>query len=109
LRGEAVPAARPESQPNLVLQAADHRVAGFSGCNRLIGSYTLQGDSLRFGQMAGTRMACMSGMEIEDKFLKVLGTVAGWRISGNQLQLLDDSKAVAAEFVAPARPASSGY
>ena len=34
------------------------RVEGFSGCNRFAGSYTLEGDRIRLGPLAGTMMAC---------------------------------------------------
>lgn len=34
------------------------RIAGLAACNRYSGSYTLTGEGLSFGPMAGTRMAC---------------------------------------------------
>ncbi|NBE08046.1 META domain-containing protein [Paragemmobacter ruber] len=34
------------------------RIAGLAACNRYAGSYTLTGEGLTFGPMAGTRMAC---------------------------------------------------
>ena len=34
------------------------RAHGSSGCNRFAGSYGLSGEGLRFGPLAGTRMAC---------------------------------------------------
>ncbi|MEI4232738.1 META domain-containing protein [Roseovarius sp. D22-M7] len=34
------------------------RVAGSSGCNRIIGSFNLTGESLQFGTMGSTMMAC---------------------------------------------------
>ena len=43
--------------PNLTF-SADGRVFGSTGCNRFVGSYDLTGEGLRFGQLAGTRMAC---------------------------------------------------
>src|SRR6186997_2412264 len=53
--------------PLLVLQPERKRVVGSGGCNRLVGSYTLDGDRLAFGQMAATRMACEEGMDAESK------------------------------------------
>ena len=44
---------------HFVLHSENQRVAGFSGCNRMMGSYVLKGDKLRFDQMAGTMMACV--------------------------------------------------
>lgn len=100
LRGQAIAPAPPEREAHLVLQAADRRVAGHSGCNRLVGSYTRDGAVLRFGPAAGTRMACMAGMDTEASFLSMMGAVQGWRVSGQRLQLLDGGNAVLAEFVA---------
>lgn len=36
----------------------EQRLAGFNGCNRLMGRYTLSGESLQFSQLGSTRMAC---------------------------------------------------
>lgn len=43
--------------PNLTF-SPDGRVSGSTGCNRFAGSYGLSGEGLRFGPLAGTRMAC---------------------------------------------------
>lgn len=98
LRGQPAAQVQPGREPYIVLQAATRRVAGNSGCNRLAGSYTLQGDALRFGQAVGTRMACISGMDVEASFLSMLGDVRTWRLAGDSLQLVDGGGAVAAEF-----------
>ena len=51
----------------------DGRASGRSGCNRFMGSYTLSGEGLSFGQIAGTRMACPPAeMETEQRFLDLL-------------------------------------
>ena len=65
------------------------RVQGFSGCNRFTGGYELDGKRLVFKQMAGTRMACMEGMEQEAAFLKALESTASWEIRGEHLELFD--------------------
>jgi heat shock protein HslJ len=91
-----VTAADPQRAPNLVLDPATHRVSGSGGCNRLSGGYELKGEQLTFGRMASTMMACLSGMETEQKFLAALGHVKRWRIAGRQLELMDDSGAMVA-------------
>jgi heat shock protein HslJ len=73
-------------------------VAGYGGCNRLGGSYMLEGSSLRFGPLAGTMMACANGMDAEKAYLEALARVAGWRIRGVHLELLDAGGAVLARF-----------
>ncbi len=81
--------ANPQNAPRLTLQSADGRATGSGGCNRLMGSYTLEGSKLKFGQMAGTMMACPQGMEQERAFHEALAKVAGWRLNGAVLELLD--------------------
>ncbi len=85
------------SEIHIVLHSENQRVAGFSGCNNMMGSYVLEGDKLRFGQMGSTMMACVgTGMELETKFLSVFPQVAHWEIRGETLQLRDaDGKSLA--------------
>jgi copper homeostasis protein (lipoprotein) len=89
-----------QREPHLILQPDQHRVAGSGGCNRLMGSYTLEGERLTFGQMAGTMMACPQGMEQEKAFHEALAKVARWRIVDNRLELFDPAGNVAALFEA---------
>jgi heat shock protein HslJ len=71
-----------------------------SGCNRLTGSYKLDGDQLRFGEIAGTMMACLQGMDTEKQFLQALGRVARWKIAGGTLSMFDNAGAAIATFEA---------
>jgi heat shock protein HslJ len=45
-------------------------------------------------------MACAEGMETEKAFLEALGRVSGWKIAGQQLELLDTAGNVVARFEA---------
>jgi putative lipoprotein len=88
----------PQREPHLILQSAERRVAGSSGCNRLAGGYTLDGDRLALGRMASTMMACPQGMEQERAFLDALATVERWRVTGQELTLVDARGEVVAQF-----------
>ena len=74
---------------HFVLHSENQRVAGFSGCNQVMGAYVLNGSKLKFDQVGGTLMACTANMELEREFLAMFGRVASWKISGERLQLLD--------------------
>jgi heat shock protein HslJ len=64
------------------------RVSGFSGCNRFMGSYTLDRDSVLIGPLAGTMMACPEPqMAIEKAFLGALTGTLRHAISGDRLTL----------------------
>lgn len=99
LGGEAVPAA-PSGAPmaDLKLDSERHQVSGSSGCNRYSGTYRLSGTHLSFGDTAGTMMACLSGMDIEKKFLQMLQQVRGWKEEAGEMVLLDSSGASVARF-----------
>lgn len=81
--------------PTLQFEADTARVAGFAGCNRWFGSYTLDGRALRFGGIGMTRMACTEGMELEQRFAAALAATRRYELSGAQLTLLGEAGPVA--------------
>ena len=98
LRIRNQPVTDNQREPHLILHLDNKRVSGSGGCNQLMGSYSADGDQLTFSRPASTRMACLQGMEQEDVFLAALQSVARWRISGEQLELLDASGNAVAQF-----------
>jgi heat shock protein HslJ len=104
LGGEVLTNPEGSDAVGLQLQAENARVVGFSGCNRMFGGYVLSGDSLKFAQMGGTRMACAEPerMQLEQAYLAMFERVAGWKITGQTLQLLDAQGNVLATFVGAA-------
>jgi copper homeostasis protein (lipoprotein) len=85
-------------RPDIVLQSDGQRVAGFAGCNRLMGRYQLQADSLVFARMATTRMACADGMDTEAAFVAMLDKVKTWKIHDQHLELYDGEGKLLARF-----------
>lgn len=83
---------------HFVLHSEGDRVAGFSGCNQMMGSYQLTGEKIMFSQMGGTLMACTHGMDQEQDFHRLLPRVMRWQIEGETLQLLSDTGVVLATF-----------
>lgn len=99
LGSERIVLAEGKPEQFITLDSSQQRVAGNAGCNRLVGSYTLQGDQLSFSQMATTRMMCID-QEREDAFVKSLEATKSWRIDGAQLDLLDAGANLLARFEA---------
>lgn len=93
IEGQALATSRP---PSLRVDATAGKVAGFSGCNRYTGSATVSGASLKFGPLAGTRMACVEGMELEQRYLALLAQTDRYRIEGDALVLLKGERALLA-------------
>jgi len=77
-------------------------VHGFSGCNRFTGGYQSNSGKLTFTQLASTRMACIEGMELEQRFLDALGHTTRITIQGDSLALYRDDDQPAMRFVAVA-------
>jgi len=98
LRGTTVAVAEKQHEAHLILHPDGRRLSGSGGCNRLVGNYTLDGQKLSFGRAAGTLMACPQGMEQERAFLDALAQGQGFRISGQQLELLDAQGVPLARF-----------
>ncbi|MCJ8167347.1 META domain-containing protein [Pontibacter sp. E15-1] len=78
----------------LRLEEKESDVSGFTGCNRLSGRYTLDGQKLKLSELRTTRMACTE-TETENKMLDVLRRADNYRISGDLLTLFEGTSAVA--------------
>ena len=100
LSGAPVTVVEQQREAHFVLHTEDQRVRGSTGCNRMTGRYRLEGDALSFEQLAGTRRACVDGMQTEQAFLNALSRVAEWRVQGQQLTLIDADGEVLARLEA---------
>ena len=89
-------------EAHLLFQAGG-RVSGSDGCNRVTGSYKLEGDVVTFGQMAGTQMACIDTGEIERAFRDALKSATRMTIVGDRLELLNVAGNRVAAFTARAQ------
>jgi heat shock protein HslJ len=89
-----------ERAVNFLLQPSSTNLVGFSGCNRMFGRYALDGASLKFDGMGGTRMFCEGRMPLEQRYLAMFAQAARWEITGSTLRLLDASGKTAATFEA---------
>ncbi|MGN0214114.1 MAG: META domain-containing protein [Muribaculaceae bacterium] len=70
------------------------QVNGNASVNMFFGSYTAEGDSLKFGAMGMTRMMG-SSMEMEDAITKALGNTATVKIENDEATVFDrEGKAV---------------
>ena len=86
----AVKASGDLREPHLLFSATEGRLSGHGGCNGIGGSFEADGNSLRFKNMVGTMMAC-ENMAQESAFLQALQTVQRYRITGGQLELLNET------------------
>jgi heat shock protein HslJ len=98
LGGQVISTPEGAREIHFVLHSDNPRLAGYSGCNQMMGAYMLDGSELRFDRVGGTMMACVSNMDLEREFLGMFSQVAGWEIRGEKLQLLDANRKPLATF-----------
>jgi heat shock protein HslJ len=93
--GQPSPAGADSTRhPGFTLLAEGRKVQGSAGCNRMTGTYQLDGQKLKFGPLATTRMACPD-MQTETAFLKALEATTRYEVSGSSLTLFGADTAVA--------------
>jgi heat shock protein HslJ len=73
----------------------DGTVAGFGGCNQFGGGYSVDGDAIAIGPLHATLIACTDEINTQEtQFLAALDSATTWSVSGNTLELRDDSGAL---------------
>ncbi|WP_424927419.1 META domain-containing protein [Amaricoccus tamworthensis] len=82
----------PAAEPHLVLRSEESRFSATVGCNQIMGSFALNGESLTFGPgAASTLMACEGELSDNEEILgEVLKETRSWDITDDQLQLFDE-------------------
>ena len=86
-------------QPYLLFQQEGSQLSGSLGCNRLAGTFTLEGEQgIRISAVITTKMACPD-QDLEYRFSGVLEQIDTWAIDGTSLTLSKGEK-VAATFLA---------
>jgi heat shock protein HslJ len=79
------------------------RVAGSGGCNRFMATFEVDGDTIRIGPVAGTRMMCVEPegvSEQEASYVAALERASTWTIREGRLQLRDADGALQVDFSA---------
>jgi heat shock protein HslJ len=95
LDGKTAPTGAGRHRATLRFEPDTARVGGFAGCNRFGGPYATSGDSLRFGSLVSTMMACTDGMELESDYLAALQATRRYELSSTQLKLIGPAGPVA--------------
>jgi len=94
MNGETVQAAAGTSLPHIALHAETERVAGFGGCNRFFGRYSIADPAISIQPLGGSRASCPDTNGLERAFIAALAAVDHYVVSGGQLTLSSDGRAV---------------
>jgi heat shock protein HslJ len=106
LAGKATPAQDGKHEAHVILEGG--RLAGSDGCNRILGSYDLKGDSIKFALGPSTQMACTNTGETERAFRHALTNAARFTIVGDRLELLNGAGKRIAAFAGRAAAVAPG-
>lgn len=85
-----IPTPEGRREPHLILHSEEGRVAWTGGCNQFSGGYEIEGDSITFGLMASTMMACPDVEDIDRAFLAALERATSFRKTAHHLDLIDN-------------------
>jgi heat shock protein HslJ len=108
LEGKQVPSRDSIRETYLVLQEGG-RIYGSDGCNRVAGRYELKNTSVKFSEMAATRMACIDAGDIDVAFRDALKSARRLTVVGERLELFDSKNGRVAMFLAvPSHPPDPG-
>ena len=94
MNGETVQAAAGASLPHIALHAETERVAGFGGCNRFFARYSTADPVISIQPLGGSRASCPDTNDLERAFISALAAVDHYVVSGGQLTLSSDGRAV---------------
>jgi heat shock protein HslJ len=94
----ANPLGAGDKAPDLTFSSAESRASGFAGCNRFSGSYAVTGDSLHFGPLMSTKMACPGQDQVEVGYLAALGAAVTYTLADSSLILHGAGGTKLAEF-----------
>ncbi|UYQ95288.1 META domain-containing protein [Chitinophaga horti] len=75
-----------ERLPTIKFEKEGARVSGFAGCNRMMGTFTINAEKLIFSPLAATKMACMDD-NVETEYLAALSGVNTFSVDAGMLQL----------------------
>lgn len=79
----------------MTAEQGENRITGFAGCNNLGGGYSLSGEKVKFTTITTKMMCAPEQMAIEDFLLKALTAATSFKISGDELELIDGQVALA--------------
>jgi heat shock protein HslJ len=76
--------------PYITLDISDTKVTGSNGCNRIMGRFINEGETLSFPMLAGTRMACQG--DLDTKVDAALNKAAKYQIEADKLIMAADGE-----------------
>ncbi len=76
-----------DKKPYIVFANEANKVHGLGGCNTFGGKYEIDGNKLKVSDVFSTMMACIPGMETENRFVSAINKVNEYEIKDGLLLL----------------------
>jgi heat shock protein HslJ len=95
--GGSMPVIATNAQPTIIFNS-DGTLSGYTGCNNYFGSYTLTGQTNKFGKtitigdLGSTKMYCADISDNEMTYLNLLRTTMAYSITNNKMLLTTDER-----------------
>ncbi len=95
--GGSMPIIATNAQPTIIFNS-DGTLSGNTGCNNYFGSYTLTGETTKFGQsisisdIGSTKMYCADISNNEMTYLNLLRTTMAYSITNDKMLLTTDER-----------------
>lgn len=83
----------PGNNITLEFDKNTHGISGFGGCNRFFGTYAINGDSVFFGAIGSTEMAC-DNLKTETDYYALLKKAETYKIKSGKLTLYSGGSAI---------------
>lgn len=87
LHGDAIAGPAEASPPHIALHAGTNRIAGFGGCNRFFGQYSISAPQISLQPLGGSRASCPDTDALERAFIGALAAVEHYALDGGRLTL----------------------
>lgn len=87
----------PKEQLPTLRVTTEGRATGYAGCNNFFGPVTIDGYSLKFGNMASTMKMCIQVMDVESAIMTIFEEVDNYTVVNGDL-LLRKGKEVLATY-----------
>lgn len=84
--GAVIETHEKQREVHILMEQEDNRARGFAGCNNFFGNYELDGNAVKFGQLASTMAACPY-LDEETALFRALEKVGEYEILGESLEL----------------------
>lgn len=81
--------------PFISFSDSTDRISGNAGCNGFGGHYSVKGNVIKLEKVISTKMACIPGMETENKVMNALSNVDHFTVEGDKLTFLKGEKVLA--------------